>query len=113
MPPEGLQLRESLLLLIDLTEGPLASVRSLLRANLRDARQRGSCPSGLRRGLFQIFRLSDLSIRTFRCIITTWRGGVSLPDLLHYSFTRIVNTTVFLKTIRSSMIIKTTFQPQG
>jgi hypothetical protein len=57
MPPEGLQLRESLLLLIDLTEGPLASVRSLLRANLRDARQRGSCPSGLRRGLFQTFRL--------------------------------------------------------
>jgi len=43
-------------------------------------------------------------------MITTWTGeGVSLPVLLHYSFTRIVNTIVFLKTIRSSMIIKPPF----
>ena len=36
-----------------------------------------------------------------------------LRPLLHYSFKRIVNTIVFLMTIRSSMIIQTTFQPQG
>jgi hypothetical protein len=36
----------------------------------------------------------------------------NLYPLLHYSFKRIVNTTVRI-TIRSSMIIKTTFQPQG
>ena len=37
-------------------------------------------------------------------------GECKSPSLLHYSFRRIVNTIV-LTTIRSSMIIETTFLP--